>query len=679
MKIIKKLLFVCVTALLCFCITKPVFDANQQSAKAETLQTNVFNLVTLTQNGQNLNYDNLQTVENDTFIIVNDTLTITTKPFETAIMISNTNEMSYYHELTYQVTIESDDPEKRTYVQDWFNYGEDTHYFRNHGDYLALYRSSPPLTGGTAPFVTTRQTNLIRYEVDPSTYAITITVVEGYTLKESAPSNTFTFTNSRDTNNRTNTYNLNFEKTVVNFANNQNPIVSFDTFETDGSGNPFPPSETIQSEQTFEKMKIEFLNNNYTETNPLFFDINFNGFVYTFKLFEKENLLYVNYIDENNPELNNRYLATHLVSDGEGNLVIDGSGISKSKLCSLTFTKTGRYAFEIYDYTYLLGLSNANYYDFSFYIKNPTQTEFENIYTVIQSLDEDGNEIEYIANKSILNYSAKITIKNLSDIANLSDVIEKITVSAVGFGQENTIIEKTDYSTDFITNNFDENGDFNIVLTADRYYEIDIYPVDTSLYSKKTVLTIVKMPKTSFNIKGTNEEPHEPFKTYTVNDSIIINSDYPLELYADFTGSEPSITPQTLLKTYVNNYVVTLGQLKISIQKVSIVAKDEKEDTSGLHIEIKGVGDMVVTVTYNGKETVYHCNSEEKINSVLTFKGYGKYHVHVVDSMGYEASQSFSYDKQLNFSDLAIIILASLLVAIIAIFVLRARGKVKTR
>jgi hypothetical protein len=187
------------------------------------------------------------------------------------------------------------------------------------------------------------------------------------------------------------------------------------------------------------------------------------------------------------------------------------------------------------------------------------------------------------------------------------------------------------------------------------------------------------MPKTSFNIQGENKEPDEPFKTYEEYDSIIINSDYPLELYADFTGSEPSTTPHTLPKTYVNNYVVTLGQLKISIQKVSIVAKDEKEDTSGLHIEIKGVGDMVVTVTYNGKETVYHCNSEEKINSVLTFKGYGKYHVHVVDSMGYEASQSFSYDKQLNFSDLAIIILASLLVAIIAIFVLRARGKVKTR
>ena len=39
--------------------------------------------------------------------------------------------------------------------------------------------------------------------------------------------------------------------------------------------------------EDFDKLQIEFLNNDYTEGNPLYFKIDYNGFIYEYKLYSK--------------------------------------------------------------------------------------------------------------------------------------------------------------------------------------------------------------------------------------------------------------------------------------------------------------------------------------------------------------------------------------------------------
>lgn len=674
MKNIKKILFLGILALLCFCIAKPVLGATKETTSAAPLNQNVFDLITLSQNGQTLNYSNLKSTETNTYIIANDSITITTHPIDTQLIVNNTTDLSLYYVSSTTISNIEKNPDTNTYP-DFFEYKGKAYYFRVFTGYLNVYLTNP--TTSTTIATSTRQSDLIKYEIDPATSNLSITLVEGYTLKSSAPDTTFTFTNGKNNS----IYNLNFIRPVVNFSNASNPILSFNTFETDDSGNYFPATDTIQKEQTFGKVQVEFLNNNYTANNPLFFDINYNGFVYSFELFSDNDLLYVNYFDDNNEE-NDRYLATKLIDDGSGNLVVDSNSAIKStnasgfEMFSILFTYTGRYEIDVYDSTFTCGLNNSNHYTTSFYIKNEANSDFDNIYVIAQTLDEEGNEIEYVVNQSILNNSTKVTIKNMGHIENLSEVIEKISLSYVGFGQEDTIPDTIDYLPEQISQELNENGDFIITLSDDQYYEIVIYPKDTSLSQKKTVLTIVKQPKTVFKIQGVNMEATEPFKTYVYSDSVIINS--PMQFNVKFSSSNTTEPTTTLNKTFINDYQITLGQLKISISKTTIKTSDENADTSGLHIQVQGVGDMIVTVTFNGEQTVYNLNSEKK-NSILSFKEYGTYHIHVVDSMGYESSGSFSYEKTLNFSDLAIIILSVLLVTIIAVFILVARGKVKTR
>lgn len=671
MKNIKRILFLGILALLCFCIAKPVLNASKQEVSAAPLNQNVFDLISLSQQGQVLNYENLKSDENDTFIIANDSLTIVTDPINTQIIINNTTDLSYYKIIYTELEDIEYLPGTTTYP-DSFEYKGNTYYFRLFNGYMNLYLNNP--TTSTSVLTTTRQSDLIEYNIDPTTHALSIRFIESYTLKSLAPSNTFTFTNGKNNS----IYNLNFIRPVVNFSNASNPIVLFNTFETDDGGNFFPATDTIQKEQTFGKVQVEFINNNYTKNNPLFFDINYNGFIYSFELFSEDDLLYVRYFDNNDPESKDEYLATKLIDDGSGNLIVDTNhDIDMSELFSIFFTETGRYEIEIYDSTYTSGLKNSNYFITSFYIKNEFNTDFENIYVVAQTLDDDGNEIEYVVDKSILNNSAKVTVKNLGDITNLDEVIDKISLSYVGFGQEDTVPTTVDYLPEEILDKLNSNGDFVINLTDDQYYEVVIHPKDTTLQTKKTVLTIVKHPKTVFKIQGINEEAKEPYKTYTYSDSVIITSK--MKISVKFTSSAEPDPAITLNKTFINNYTITLGKLKIDISKTTITSTDEKADTSGLHILVQGVGDMVVTVTFNGEKSTYYCNSERKLNNVLTFKEYGTYHIHVVDSMGYESSRSFSYEKTLNFSDLAIIILSVLLVTIIAVFILVARGKVKTR
>ena len=135
-----------------------------------------------------------------------------------------------------------------------------------------------------------------------------------------------------------------------------------------------------------------------------------------------------------------------------------------------------------------------------------------------------------------------------------------------------------------------------------------------------------------------------------------------------------------LEKTFINEYTISYGMERVSIEKIEIeVSEDEKKKQEDkLDIEFKGVGKLTVKVTFGRETTEYELNFEEG-RSTLTFTEYGTYNIELVDSMGTRTTASFTLAKKLNFSAMALIILASIVVGVILLFVIRARGKVSTR
>jgi hypothetical protein len=153
-----------------------------------------------------------------------------------------------------------------------------------------------------------------------------------------------------------------------------------------------------------------------------------------------------------------------------------------------------------------------------------------------------------------------------------------------------------------------------------------------------------------------------------------------MNLNIKYNSSGDSVQAKHLGKTYTNIYTISYGVQAVILERYELIIKDGSEETvvPGLHLRVYGVGDITLDVTYNGVTTSYTLNSEIGQNTI-SFYDYGSYTVKMVDSMGTQTAGVYKYSKKLNTSALALILLSSLLVLIILVFVLVARGKIKTR
>ena len=127
-----------------------------------------------------------------------------------------------------------------------------------------------------------------------------------------------------------------------------------------------------------------------------------------------------------------------------------------------------------------------------------------------------------------------------------------------------------------------------------------------------------------------------------------------------------------------------MGRIRFGIKKVLIEEftpepKEENEKIpDGVYLKIYGVGDITVTLTFNGNTEVFTLNSEAG-NNIISRTEYGKYDIKVVDSMGTETTYSTTLKKKLNTSALVLIFLSSIIGGCVLLFVMKARGKVATR
>lgn len=704
MKLFKKLL--CFCALTCLALgigfgTSALNSDDKSSAVSMTPEA--FEYVTFSRNGQKLGEEHLKFTDDTTYIVANESITMTLKPMKYRYEFTADPANFIISSETIKVLYDTENDK----FPDTFEYRGTTYYFRHNeaGAVVNIYLSDPVISG-SPPITTTDRNNAITYTYIEDT-EINITIVDSITLKSEVSDIAFTF--SINDGMVIKTYTVQFLRPVVQFANAQEPIVRFTCNGLDAGYGDYVEN-IIPNELDYNSVQIDFLNNNYSEFNPLYFEINYNGFVYTFELYSKiydsVNYLFVNYIDEVKTA-NNQYLATGLSLNQNQELELDTNHLinafngADTNEFSLCFTKTGRYEIKIYDSTYLYGFANPNFMKTSFYIKDKSKSNFENIYIIAQTQENDGTDIEYIVSTSTLNKNVKVTIKNLDNFAKvggepvtLADVIEKIEVKKTTFGGSTNIPTPTDYFPEDIEDDI-FNGDLTLKFDTDAYYQITIYQKN----STQTIyydFTIVKHAKTTFTVPLVDEnsdpiidpvtnrqktdtyEATVPYRTEVITYTMNILSS--MNLNIKYKSSGDSVQAKHLGKTYTNIYTISYGVQAVILERYELIIKDGSEETvvPGLHLRVYGVGDITLDVTYNGVTTSYTLNSEIGQNTI-SFYDYGSYTVKMVDSMGTQTAGVYKYSKKLNTSALALILLSSLLVLIILVFVLVARGKIKTR
>lgn len=494
-------------------------------------------------------------------------------------------------------------------------------------------------------------------------------------------------------------FNFNFVKPITKFVNQDEPIVKFYCYGHDAGESSSGYSPTwLPSERIYNNVSIEFIRN-YSETNPLFFNINLNGFTYYYKTFIKDNQLYLQYTDETlvkNATTGKNTIES--VTTDNIYSIFEGA-LSEENTFAIEFNEIGRYQIEFYDLTFDENLSleenylnNANYYSTSFYIYDDTKT-YENIYMVSESY-ENGQPKDYIISNSAqtatLNSDIRTTFKNLYFLSREDFEQIKITVTKTLFtgSVTSTVTEYHHQNNEFMNNCYENNKDFYINLTEDARYKISVYYGNGSTPLLTTSYEVVKQPKTLFQV-GNEGDPYydryveeKPFTKTEKYYQVPLSSE--IKLNISYTNNKGDLIIETeenstFKKTYINEFTIFFGISQINIERYKRIVEDgnDSSEATTLDIKIKAVGSIDVAVTFNGKTTYYKFS--EKENKVLSFSEYGTYSIHVVDEMGTAKSASFTYEKSLNTSAIILIVLSSVIVLAIVAFILFSRAKVSTR
>ena len=687
------------------------------STDSELIDETVLNYVTISTDGQTLTQNEIKNIDtnNDgrfdsSYIFVNRTATLNFNPLNYSYKAVFNS--SYFYKTTRDITITklASDPDFPLAFTD-----NDVTYTYEIGadNQVSITNSSTTKRITGSEFIT--------YDPLSDTETTrTITLTTAYTLKADAPNTNFAFIpkNSSENSNGLLQYILNFERPISNFKTD--PVTLFTCLGLDIGGTPYSNTK-IEKELSYENIKFQITNNNYTETNPLYFDINHNGFVYTFKLFCKtiglDELLFVDYYD-NQRTNNGQSLATKLKEDGS--VVTDDvspvfkyyGATTEFNTFSIDFNKTGRYEISVYDETHLLNLKDENFYTTSFYIKTSdganANSAFENAYAIMQNYDDEGNFTDYIVSGSTQNSNVQITLKNLSYYFENDPVIKELsseqsdTLTAIEFIETTltgalNIPVSTYYTVSQINEALAESLDFKLNCENDSFYEVYIYQYKkeadgTFTIKNKTTynFTIVKQPKISFKvykvdenndpipIPGTNKfetEPKEadvPFEITPIEYRININAEME---FATFFKNPSATKTRVLDKTYLNIYTINYAMQQVKIEKVDIFEDGSDTASNVLGLQIWGIGDITVKVTVNSITTEYTVTSGEK----LIFENYGVYTVSVQDSMGTTGTAEFSWQKPTSVSAIILIVLVGVIVLAVVLFIIASRGKVSTR
>lgn len=587
---LKKSLLFCLSFMLAFSFIIAPFKGIKQNEtiaaenNIQVIDNNLLNYVTISMLGKTIEPENVKTVDTDndnvldtSYIISNYSTTLTFEPLKYNYYITYSKSSNFIVDPTLFKTFKLDKDKKfGTFECDNITY-----------DYTISDTGEVSITGSgiSSPI---KNNSLVTYNKDSGD----LTINSSIAVDGSAESSSLSFKISDQEN--ANVYTINFEKPIVNFTLDQK-VTQFTCTGLDIGDKPVT-TPTIEDELSYENVKLTFTNNNYTETNPLYFDINHNGFIYTFTLYSKLvneiEYLFVEYYDEQNSD-NAKSLATIIGETPEKSTYVRKSIDNAFNMFSIDFKKTGRYEISVYDSSYLLlkddednninkksknvtTSSNYNFYSESFYIKNNNSTAFDNAYVIMQSYDNNGDYINYIASEPTisnsesdykkdestneskdnssssivsptptLNTNVQIRVKNLlyyfendEVIGNLDDeidedlqVIEFIKTTLAG---STNIPVSTFYSISQLKELLNKDPDFTINCTEDAFYKVIIRQF-------QKISDGGEEPKTSYKITATRtyqfaivKQPKISFTVFSVtskNDPIYENGKPKTSIY----------------------------------------------------------------------------------------------------------------------------------------------------
>ena len=272
---------------LCFCflmLATVMFASffgleKNNTASAAPINPAVFNYISLSTDGQRLETKNFKTVDDTTYIVANNSITISFNSLENNFSVASETNLDLFYE-TKETIVISKESEEDEFPNNFVANGKTYYYtITDTTHHLNIFNSE--VTANRAPVASTQRSAFISYVQAENT--ITITYISAYTLKADSPNTNFSFS-THTYNNVTATYTLSFMRTVLDFAIDD-PV----TFTCTGldAGSTELVDNKLPVEHSYSFVKMQVMTNDYSEENPLYFNINYNGFVYTFELYSK--------------------------------------------------------------------------------------------------------------------------------------------------------------------------------------------------------------------------------------------------------------------------------------------------------------------------------------------------------------------------------------------------------
>lgn len=625
MRVFKKLSLIFMSFLLAFTFLVGYLPFSKKSSKnrasaAEPVQLisdNVLQFVQLSIDGKPLSKDCIKSVDTnndgiaDTSYIIAKSVTLNFEPlkynytatFNSSLYIQNPNQ--------FESNVLEKNPTTNVFPNTFTVNGTEYNYQISTEGVISITEKNSSVAIGQSDFITLVEDENTRKFVFTTSYTLSSEL-----MKENGLATTsFVFSAASSNTAPTTSYSLNFIRPVVDFATEH--ITSF-TCQGLDIGETAYTSPIIQRELSYENVKLEFTNNDYTEFNPLYFNINHNGFIYTFKLYSKTidtlDYLFVEYYDEQRKNSdpsknNNESLATKLKAEDNSVIKPVYKYLNEShdfNKFSINFDTTGRYEIEVYDETYLLlknqrktvetevitpegkketqttiiepedNKHNYNYLSTSFYIKTKELSEssssaYDNAYAIMQSYDDDGNYLDYIVSESTQNNSVEITIKNLNYYFENDEFIKNFEptealpdLNIVEFKKANlpgsaNLIETTYYTLSQLKDMFNKQTSkektLKIDCSDDAVYEVVIYQYKFNSSTHSLEQVCDDNHKSIFTIVK------QPRTTYTVtnvdefNDPTTIDGKKTTNYYADTPYTTKSQTYKINIDSSINlNY-----------------------------------------------------------------------------------------------------------------------------
>lgn len=731
---LKKSLLVCLTTILSFAfLISPFNGTTKKQVSAATNDTsiidkNLLNYVTISVAGKTIEPENVKTIDTNednvldtSYIIANNSATINFEPLKYNYYITLSNSDNFILEekpLTF--TLDKDGKAGT------FEHNEKTY------NYAISTDDEVSITGGTTT-TAIKNNGLVKYNKDTGV----LTIYSSYTLKGKAGNSSLSFRTEAAESAKT--YTINFERPIVNMHTNKVTLFTCTGLDI---GNTPVTTPTLEDELSYENVKLKFTNNNYTETNPLYFDINHNGFIYTFTLFSKEingtEYLFVEYYDEQKED-NKQSLATKLNSNGDVTTEVFKMNGDTFNMFSIDFNKTGRYEISVYDSSYLLlkdeednsitqksvssnETSNYNFYYESFYIKNNDSTAFDNAYVIMQSYDDDGNYIDYIVSEArerrtdtngstsivtptpTLNTSVQIRVKNLlyyfendEVLKNLNLTEESDDLQVVEFikttlaGSTNLPVS-TYYTISELKELLEKDPDFTINCSDDAFYEVIIKKFEKTSDSYRIThthtyqFTIVKQPKISFTVFSVDENNNPIIENGEAKKTI---HEATVPFVKDSKNYKINITSSMDMSTFWDLHpdTITTSLNKTYLNEYTIDYAMQSVKMEEVTLDDNDENADYLNIRFYGigeiKVTV-SVNSATttytvKSGQMLTFQNYGTYSIAIEDSMGTVGTAVFPFEKPVSTSAIIMIVLVGIIAVAIVLFIIASRGKVKTR